>query len=245
MNRAVIFGGTLLLALSAQTASAADMLSRVAKAPPMVAAPAFSWTGCYAGVHAGGGWGDKDWYDIGQKFAEHNVRGWLAGGQLGCDVQAGSFVFGIEGQGSWAEIKGGADNIFTDAFASHSRIERMLTATGRVGYAWDRALLYIRGGGAWAHEEHWQTSDALNGGVLTRGDSNRRGWLLGAGLEWVFAPNWSVKLEYNYVDFGSDLAQLRGLDSLDTDIDQDLHTVIVGLNYRFATGGKAPVVTKY
>lgn len=211
---------------------AADIPARrpVMKAP--VAAPAYSWSGCYIGAHVGGGWGDKDWFDTGIRFATHDIDGWLAGGQIGCDVQTGAWVFGIEGQAAWADISGGAPNIFSAAFQSHSSIDFIASVTGRIGYAWDRVLLYAKGGVAWVHDKHWQTADSLGGGVLSSGSKSRDGWTVGGGLEWAFAPNWSTKVEYNFMDLGIKTVSFTGLDDFEADIKQRIHTVKVGLNYR-------------
>jgi outer membrane immunogenic protein len=246
MMKRILLGSFGLLAIAAQPAAAADMPVKAPVVRSAVAAMPFNWSGCYIGAHAGGGWGDKAWFDDQPpvKFAEHDVSGWLVGGQVGCDIQAGAFVFGIEGQAAWADIDGGAANIFSAAFTSNSRIEFVGTVTGRIGYAWDRMLLYAKGGGAWVHDEHWQIALLANSTELNRGEAKRWGWTAGAGLEWAFAANWSGKIEYNYMDFGRRRVLLSGLDNADIEIDQRLHTVKVGLNYRFAIG-PTPVVARY
>src|SRR5690606_16838511 len=116
----------------------------------------------------------------------------------------------------------------------------------RVGYASGPGLFYVKGGGAWADEDHL----ARTPGVF-RASETRSGWTVGLGYEYDFGSNWSAKLEYSYIDFGKERVTFSpGAEFLD--IDQDMHVVKWGLNYRFATGklpvGKtppAPVVTKY
>ena len=244
--KSVLQGSIALLALLVGPAIAADMPVKAPVVRSQLPASVFNWSGCYIGVHAGGGWGDKAWFDTQPrvKFAEHDVEGWFAGGQVGCDIQSGAFVFGIEGQAAWADIDGGDSNIFTTAFSSHSRIEFIGTVTGRIGYAWDRVLLYVKGGGAWVRDKHWQI-DVLNNGItLASGHANRQGWTVGGGLEWAIAGDWSGKIEYNYVDFGRRSVSLTGLDDFETDIDQRVHSVKVGLNYRFSLGA-TPVTARY
>jgi outer membrane immunogenic protein len=207
-------------------------------------APMFNWTGCYVGAHLGGGWGSKHWssQDFGN-HGSHDVDGWLGGGQIGCDYQTGQWVFGIEGDFSWARLEGDSiDRQFTDD-TLHSKVDWLATATGRFGYAFDRTLLYVKGGGAWARDKYWISA---GGNTYSRADETRSGWTVGTGLEYAFAPNWSAKLEYSYIDFGNEritfscgacLANVR-------DIDQHIHVVKVGLNYRFNTG-KAPIAARY
>ena len=244
--RALLLAGVVGLAgFTARPSIAADMPVKAPVVRPAIAVASFNWTGCYIGTHAGGGWGQKDWYDTQPpvKFAEHDVNGWLVGGQVGCDIQTGSFVFGIEGQAAWADIDGGGANIFSNFFTSNSTVEFVGTATGRIGYAWDRVLLYVKGGGAWVRDKHWQF-DVTDNVVLNSGKVNRSGWTVGGGFEWAFAANWSGKIEYNYMDFGRHSASLTGLDDIEPNIDQQLHTVKIGLNYRFAVGG-APIAARY
>jgi outer membrane immunogenic protein len=221
--------------LAAGPLMAADMpVKAPIKSPPPVIAP-FNWTSCYIGGHVGGGWGDKEWFDNGVSFALHDVSGWLAGGQIGCDIQTGAVVFGIEGQAAWADISGGAPNILSSAFTSNSRIDSMGTVTGRIGYTWDRMLFYVKGGGAWVYDTHWQIAVA-SGTEIERGNKTRQGWTVGGGLEWSMASNWSARIEYSFMDFGTRRVSLAGLDSSETGIKQRLHSVKAGVNYRFDWG---------
>ncbi|HEX5779697.1 MAG TPA: outer membrane protein [Xanthobacteraceae bacterium] len=250
MKRLLISVGAIAVAFGINAASAADMPRPVTKAAPaMVTAPLFNWTGCYAGVHAGGGWGKKHWSseDLGD-HGSHKVNGWLGGAQIGCDYQTGPWVFGVEGDYSWARLKGdSADSGFAGNFI-HTKVEWLATATVRAGHVFGPALLYLEGGGAWVGDRHAIGSP----GIFSRASETRSGWTVGAGAEYAFAPGWSAKIEYNYIDFGSELIQFSCVVCLadQRDIDQHIHVVKVGLNYRFATGGKAPVaapavVTKY
>jgi len=211
-------------------ASAADLLAApvYAGVPP---APAYNWTGCYVGVHAGGG-------IIGTTFATANGTsntdgggGALAGGQAGCNYQAGQLVFGLEGEGAWSGITDRSHRILTDGAS--------LTGTGRnrwgadlalrVGLAIDRALIYGKAGAALGSFD-FKFEDTGNG-FFQRGRSTNSGLLLGAGLEYAFAPSWTAKLEYNVIDFvAKDV-------TFNTDVIESesakKQIVKLGVNYRF------------
>jgi outer membrane immunogenic protein len=133
---ALAFGGA---------ANAADMPVPYKVSP---AAPVFTWTGCYLGGNGGGGRAHDDWQSFaGLALAPVRANGWFAGVQGGCDYQVGSFVFGVEGQFDWADMHGVA--LVTQAGGAGgaqltSTLDRFATATGRIGYAFDRVLLTRR-----------------------------------------------------------------------------------------------------
>ena len=217
---------------------AADLRMPVKAPVPAPVIPAFTWSGCYIGAHVGGGWGSKRWTNPvnGEQWSDFDTDGWLAGGQIGCDIQTGQFVFGIEGTGSWADIDGSGPYIFDNTIYTHSKLDWLATATGRIGFAVDRVLFYAKGGGAWAGEKHhW------NGTFVTNEASETRfGWLVGGGIEYAFSGNWSGKVEYNYIGFGSDNVTHNEIgfnNPFDTRIKQNLSVIKVGLNYRFGGFG--------
>jgi outer membrane immunogenic protein len=242
----------------AAPAFAADLRMPV-KAPVVAPAPYFNWSGCYIGVHGGGAWGDKRAFiapPSGAEIFAFDTSGGLAGGQVGCDFQTGAFVFGLEGSASWASISGNGNDLFTGGISRlNVEAEWIATATGRIGWAFGQTLLYAKGGGAWVHD-HYRLFD-LNGGlglgmgalVSTTGRTHA-GWTVGGGVEWAFAPSWSVKVEYNYIDLGRERHHFTLVPAaagvgpgLTADIDQTLHVVKAGINYRFNFGG--PVVASY
>jgi outer membrane immunogenic protein len=239
-NRLLSAVAALLLVPSA--ALSADLSVRpkpVYKAPPVVA-PVTVWTGCYIGAHGGYGWGHKTWSDNdldGFEFAKHNIDGALAGGQIGCDYQSGPWVFGIEGQGSWTDINGSSvDTLSQSGAIADSKVRALGSVTGRVGWAINQSLLYVKGGAAVASDKFRDASDVAFNIESTQ---TRWGWTVGAGWEWMFAPSWSVKAEYMYMDFGSkDISN----DTFDFAINQHVHTVKVGINWHFSGG---PVVASY
>jgi outer membrane immunogenic protein len=221
------------------------------KAPVMAAPPIpYSWTACYIGAQVGYGWGRSDITDPAPIFAfaggqttRNNTRGFLAGGQVGCDYQfAGNWVVGLEGDIAWADIKGTVNDPFFAGKNFSSKTDWIATGTGRIGYSFDRVLFYGKGGGAWAHNRFDMT---FFGGNVSASET-RFGWTVGAGIEVLLAQNWSAKVEYNHYDFGSRQVTLVGPAfpaGIPENIRQTIDTVKVGLNYRF--GGAGPVVARY
>jgi outer membrane immunogenic protein len=248
---------TIGLAIAASVSVMAGAAHAADQAPafkaPMAAVP-FSWTGFYIGAHAGGAVGVSTssnvapfaGFDAGGDFTTlTNVpRNFIWGGQLGVNWQAGPVVFGIEGELGHLGLR--ASSVRDDDFAG-IRAGWYGTATGRIGYAFDRTLFYAKGGGIWARLENTATdldggiADPLDISVLSR---TRFGWTLGGGVEHAFAsaPNWSVRVEYMYADFGTERsANLAG--EL-YDHSNEVHTVKFGVNYRpgwFGPVASAPV----
>ncbi|ALK08631.1 outer membrane protein [Blastochloris viridis] len=191
----------------------------------------FSWTGFYVGAHLGGAWSESGWGDDwGAGWAGgHDASGFIGGGQIGYNYQFGQWVVGVEGDMSWTDLGG------TDwggiGWSGGSDINWIATLTGRVGYAIDNTLIYVKGGAAFADVERWV---AYNGGTVFKDSDTRTGWTIGAGVEWAFAQNWSAKLEYNYLDFGSDRADFTYADTAyGVSSDHQIHAVKLGINYRF------------
>jgi len=203
-------------------ASAADMYVK--------AAPAWSWTGCYVGANGGGGWGtDGAWTDAaGVVHGGQNFSGGLAGGQVGCDFQSGPFVFGVAGMFDWANLNGSAIDPFNTAFTASTRVKMLDTVTGRVGYAVNRALFYVDGGAAWSRTDRAFTPVCATCVTDTKTAS---GWTVGVGLEYMFAPNFSGKVEYAYAGFPSVTSAPDTANPYS--IKQNINTVLVGLNFRF------------
>jgi outer membrane immunogenic protein len=212
----------------ASTAFAADLPHPAYKAPPLLApAPVFTWTGFYVGAHGGYGWsrfsGNGD---------ERTAKGWLAGVQGGYNYQIGQFIVGVEAEYSWADVKyetplfGGTLTLKNDYFA---------TAAARLGYAFDRSLVYAKVGGAWTRDK-WDANDGA-GGTATA-TSSRTGWLLGAGFEYAFWDNLSVKVEYDYIKFGTVSPSFTTAGGLTVsgsgDVKLDTQVVKAGVNYRFS-----------
>jgi outer membrane immunogenic protein len=256
-----LLAGAAMLALFGGTATAAD-LSRAP--PPVYRAPPpvyiFNWTGCYIGGNVGGLWARKDWtvvggdpfFAAGNSFGSHDVNSWLGGVQGGCDYQfAGGFVIGIQGDYDWTDAKGDSSDVLNNAFfgttgfLDHTRIKSLASVTGRVGYAWDRFLGYVKGGGAWERDEYTIINPA--GFTSASASQTRPGWTVGIGGEYAFT-NWLTGFaEYNYYDFGKRsvtfLSPGGGVFDI-IDVKETKSVVKVGLNLRWG-GGTAPVVARY
>jgi len=232
-----------LAALGSSAAMAADLPMRApiyAKAP--VVAPVFSWQRCYIGAHAGYGWGRTDWDDFSLAW---NTSGFIVGGQAGCNWQPqGNLVLGIEAEVWWSDIKGTGLFVLpnaTDTLTTRNRWDADVAL--RLGIAADRALFYVKGGGAYGRFNYTDTNVVPNAPTLSlSGDADKFGWLIGAGVEYAIDYNWSVKAEYNYIDFGRKVVTMTGPGAVYTTGNLDTkHVVKIGVNYLF--GG--PVVAKY
>src|SRR5437667_483765 len=231
------------------SAMAADLAARpYTKAPPMIAA-VYDWSGFYIG--ANGGWGSSRncWNFLpvaGGSTAEgcHDATGGTIGGQVGYRWQAGTWVFGVEAQGNWADFSGSNVSLQFPAFRNHTNVDAFGLFTGQVGYAVNNVLLYVKGGAA-VTSNSYRVNNVVGGALAgVTGDDTRWGGTIGAGLEYAFAPNWSVGVEYNHLfmqDRTYNFTTPGGL-AFGTDrIRQDVDLVTARLNYKF--GG--PVIAKY
>jgi len=245
--------GAAVLGLSVP-ASAADMAARpYTKAPPMVAI--YDWSGFYVGANGGYGTFNSCWDQVVPGFGIgiipdgcHDASGGTAGGQIGYRWQTGHWVFGVEGQGNWADFTGSnvapvGGNPVGGAL-DRTRIDSFGLITGQVGYAWNNVLGYVKGGAAVVNEKYDQF--AFPGGPLFESASETRwGGTLGAGIEVGFAHNWSVGFEYDHI-FLDDRNVVFNLAAGGVGntfrIRQDgVDMGLVRVNYRF--GG--PIVAKY
>jgi outer membrane immunogenic protein len=213
MKRLLLAGVALSVATAA---SAADMQARpYTKAPPAAVVAAYNWSGFYVGAMGGFGWET----DAGS--------GGFGGGTVGYNWQlpGSQFVFGVEVDAAAAGIK---NNItFDDGSTQVDKTNAFGSVTGRAGFAIDAALLYAKGGFAWANAKT-TISDGLN----TLSDSHTHtGYTIGGGLEYLFTPNWSAKAEYMYTNVGSETYNFGGLPADSGSF--DFHTIKVGVNYHF------------
>jgi opacity protein-like surface antigen len=217
-----------------------------AKAPPAPVVAAYSWTGFYAGGFVSSSLGQEDWtFAFGS--VSPKVAGFLGGGEAGFNYQIGSVVFGVEGDGGFGRLFGGVACPSVGGlqffFTCRDSVKYLASATGRVGYAWDRALFYVKAGGAWTRDNYDASCNLLNCvNPDNTASADRAGWTVGAGIEYGLLPNWSVKAEYDHYDFGTETVTLTSLVPLS--VKETIDTVKVGLNYRFGWVPPA-LVTKY
>jgi outer membrane immunogenic protein len=247
MKKYIAIAAVATLALTG-AAIAADMPAPVYKASPPMVAPVYNWSGCYIGAEGGGAWGRSQHtgaltgttttLDITAPF---DVSGGLFGGTVGCNFQAAStWVFGLEGDMSWTNKKGQANDIapFLTTTVSATSEHWLATGRGRLGFALSSpVLLYVTGGFAVASVEAIVTPPALP--AVTESQT-RWGWTVGAGAEWGFAPNWSAKLEYLRVELQSGsyfppggVATAAGTIVHRDNVPLDNNIVRAGINFRF------------
>jgi outer membrane immunogenic protein len=249
--------GVVALGMAAP-ASAADLAARpYTKAPPMVAA-IYDWSGFYIGANGGWGTSRKCWdinNDLGiavsPAFREgcHDATGGVAGGQIGYRWQSSAWVFGLEAQGDWADLRGSNASLFLGpvdvgiAATNRSKIDAFGLFTGQVGYAWNNVLWYVKGGAA-VTDDKYNGFATATGITFDRAKETRWGGTVGTGLEYGFAPNWSAAVEYDHLFMGNRNVNLTALDgtfSRTDNIRQNVDLVTVRVNYRW--GG--PVIAKY
>lgn len=250
MKRFLLTALGLVALGAAAPASAADLGARPYTKAPAIVAPGVNWTGFYIGAEGGGGWGNDSWtlaplFNL--NVANTDISGATAGGVIGYNWQLPSrIVLGVEGNLNWADIKGTSSCTQNATLTCRSLLDSLYTATGRLGYAFDTALFYVKGGGAWT-TNNTRVNTLATGALLESGSANREGWTVGVGLEYMFAPNWSAKIEYDYYDFGSKNVTLfspAGVlgDTINSKL--TLNTVKAGINYHF-NWAAGPVVAKY
>jgi outer membrane immunogenic protein len=248
----ILFASVSLLALGAfAPAMAADLAARPYTKAPVAVASIYNWSGFYIGANAGGGSSHNCWdltnaggVVVAPAVSEgcHNATGAIVGGQVGYRWQATNWVFGLEAQGDWANLKG--SNTSSPAalapLVNQTKIDAIGLFTGQVGYAWNNVLWYVKGGAAVTHNKY---NGLLAGVVIDTANETRWGGAVGTGIEFGFAPNWSVGVEYNHLFMGkhTDSFTLLGVTTRTDSIKQDVDMATVRVNYTF--GG--PVVARY
>jgi outer membrane immunogenic protein len=239
----ILLGSVGLIALSAASAQAADLAARpraYTKAPVM--SPIYDWSGFYIGLNGGGGSSHNCWSNGGIGEGCHDATGGTVGGQIGYRWQAANWVFGVEAQGNWADLKGSnASQLFLNT-TNQTKIDAFGLFTGQVGYTWNNVLGYVKGGAAVTDTKYTGLATA-SGIAFDQATETRWGGAIGAGLEIGFAPNWSVGVEYDHLFMGNSNITLNagGFATRTDNIKQDVDLGMVRLNYRF--GG--PIVAKY
>ncbi len=235
---------------AAAPAFGADLAARhmYTKAPPAPIAAVYDWTGFYIG--ANGGWGSShNSWDLGANTlgalpgpeGSHDATGGTVGGQIGYRWQMGQFVFGVEGQGNWADFSGSNVSLVFAPDSNRTKIDAFGLITGQVGYAINNVLLYAKGGAA-VTDSKYEILSGVTGGVLASTTKTRWGGTIGAGVEYAFAPNWSLGFEYDHLFMGREDVGFTGAAFTQTDsIKQDVDLFTARVNYKF--GG--PVLSRY
>lgn len=252
-----LIASVALLAFSTTAAGAADL---AVKAPPPSLPPVFSWTGFYVGANIGGAWANNDWNDtlFLTNFNQNNNGAFIGGGQIGGNYQIGSFVIGGEWDFDWATNNNNTAGVFIPSvgnIAVTSNDRWITTVAARFGWAIDHWLVYGKAGGGWVSNNNFTLTNTTTGVSFTCGTlglsncgNNTGGWLVGAGFEYAFTNNWTVKLEYDYLGLGNRTftipagAPLLAGDTF-TSNNRNVQMVKVGVNYLFNWG--APVAARY
>ncbi|HEY0219777.1 MAG TPA: outer membrane protein [Afipia sp.] len=234
-----LLGTVAILALGSTSVLAADLPARTyTKAAPAYVAPIYNWSGFYIGAHVGGAFGGdngvSDFTGLGT-LSSNRKSAFLGGGQAGYNYQlAPNWLVGVEGD--FSGLSSSDRNFVSAGAAFRDRTDWLASVTGRLGYTWGPGLIYAKGGVA------FRDSGGLAGTVPFQTDRNDTGYTIGGGLEYMFAPAWSAKIEYQYYNFDTtNVGPVGGTPAFS--YKDDIHTVKAGINYHFNWGN--PVAGRY
>jgi outer membrane immunogenic protein len=242
----ILLGSVALVALAAGPAMAADMKAApvYTKAPMM--APPYNWNGFYLGANGGYGWGttDTDAFNaVTGVLVDHTSygrSGGFVGGQIGANWQfAPNFLLGVEGDIQGSSLKGSIDSCLATGCAhADSNDNWFATLRGRLGVVSNNWLFYVTGGGAWVNGSVTRTITAAPAFPVLVGQASTAtftdtGWTVGGGIEYGFAPSWTVKAEYLYLDVkGSrDFSYSLAAAGRHDNTEQRINVARVGINY--------------
>jgi len=194
---------------------------------------------------------------LGDEVASPDLDGFLGGAQVGFNYQIDSLVLGLEGEFAFADISGSESrNAGGEGEGKpgprkwSSDMNWMATVGPRLGYDWTGTLLYAEGGLAIVDQDFYHlgaagggeggegeeaAAEANRSGREFKGSDTTYGWFIGAGVEQSFAENFSARIEYNFIQADPGDQKLFGEPENPAifDIDQNIHVIKVGLNYRF------------
>lgn len=241
--------------LAVGPAISADLPTRKEPSAAPVMSQNYNWTGFYLGANVGGAWHNADWFEdltsggsagaSAPGFHDGSTKssGVIGGVQGGADYQFNSLVIGVNADADLSGVSGDSGCFQQIGGTTQScRTEQNLfgTVTGRLGFAFDRALFYGLGGFAWEHEKLENPCAGLCGGYASTNNvftGDRAGYTVGAGIEYALTRNLSIFGQYNYMDFGKrDLTLVgvpAGSGNFSEDISENEHVVKLGLNWRF------------
>jgi outer membrane immunogenic protein len=208
-------------------ASAAD-LAPYTKAPAPVANPGVNWSGFYIGAMGGYSWSDSVRLSAGGVTATgstSDINGGFGGGTIGYNWQMAYWVFGLEADAAGADV---SDSDSSLGVTLTEKVDAFGSVTGRIGYTAGAALIYAKGGYAWADNK----LSASLGGVGFSESHLHSGWTVGGGVEYMFAPNWSAKAEYMFADYEKQ-NYFTDIVPGGIGIGTTFHSVKAGINYHF------------
>ncbi len=237
MKRMLIAGALAFVA--GGQALAADLPPPMAPPPraPATYVPApipfYNWGGIYFGLNGGYGFGSSNWTTTGgSSTGSFNTTGFLGGGTVGFNYQWAAIVAGLEGDFDWTNLKGSssATGPCLAGTSCQTSASYLGTARGRLGYAWDRVLLFATGGAAFTND----TAKGSVGATTTTTTTSNIGWTAGAGVEVALAPNWTAKAEYLYVMMPNGSFSIPTLPAATTGSVKFQENVIrAGVNFKF------------
>jgi opacity protein-like surface antigen len=225
----LVRGGVAFIAVGIGSAHAADM---AVKAPLLPAPPApYNWSGLYLGAHIGGAF-SRGTANLAGTSWDPGATEFIGGLQVGYNWQFGNFLAGVEGQFDWATFSRPNIPLATPLGVAQASANQnwISTVAGRFGITSDKWLYYGKVGGGWAEE---RASVSLPKATSWNGSTTIGGWVAGGGIEYAFKPNWTVRLEYDYLGLGSWTASTVPAVSWD----RDIQMITMGVNYKFGTGG--------
>jgi outer membrane immunogenic protein len=255
----ILLAAVSLVAMGLTPALAADLPAKVYTKAPAMVAPVYNWGGFYIGLNGGGGSSHDCWtggIPVATSLGCHDATGGLVGGQVGYRWQMTNWVFGLEAQGDWANLKGSNTSAIGTfgglPFLDQTKIDAIGLFTGQVGYAWNNVLFYAKGGAALTHDKYSGIANVAAGGIapgtpFAQASETRWGGVVGAGIEYGFAPGWSVAVEYDHLFMGTHNLNFTAVPPLapailfNDGIKQNVDMGTVRVNYTF--GG--PVIAKY
>ena len=251
----------LLASVGAVALAGTAVAAEPPPAPPPIyvpPVPIFTWTGVYVGAQIGYAWGTTD-INLGDNFGDfisfsENNNGVIGGAHVGYNLQLSQWVIGLEGDVDGSSLSKTVSNTlvidnFLVPLSASANLNVQGSIRGRLGYAWDRLLLYATGGVAFG---------GFNGSIDSPFGYNsisttRVGWTVGGGLEYAVTNNWSIRAEYRYTQFGHSTVFANDAFALPIatavgasgNIKFNENRVQVGVSYKFDMAAPAPVVAKY
>jgi len=237
---------TTTVGIIGSAASAADLPIKSALIP----APVYNWTGCYIGAQLGGGVENDSWAS--ESGYNENSAGVIFGGQVGCNYQTGWQIFGgavvvgVEGEGFWSGIGSshtdsegtGSDS---EGFTYKSSNNWDFDIAARFGLAFDRTLIYTKAGAVWGGFSFSETEFRPGFSSTANGSATLPGIILGVGVEYAFLPNWTAKLEYDWMAFAQKTVNFTctttcpdtEFNSFSETIGANKQIIKLGVNYKF------------
>jgi len=210
--------------------------------PPAPADAMYNWSGFYIGANGGAGSSHSCWTDellgglVSFDQGCHDATGGVAGGQVGYRWQSSAWVLGLEAQGDWASLQGQNEGTLSPAITDRSRVNAFGALTAQAGFAAGNVLFYLKGGAAVTSNRFEHVSTPSNV-VIDGADESRWGGIVGVGLEYGFAENWSFGVEYDHLfmpDTQSTFSPLPFIGPASVDsITQGVDVVTARLNYHF------------